>query len=135
MPIDAITTTSAPSAATQSSAQQALNLGKDAFMKMMLENLRNQDPTAAADNKEWVQQLSQMTMLEQITNMANATTALAGETRDARAVSMIGKTIGWVGADGLRQEGLVESVDRSSGSPMLRVGEQLVAVTDVTDVK
>lgn len=135
MPIDPITATSAPSASTQTSAQQALNLGKDAFMKMMLENLRNQDPTAAADNKEWVQQLSQMTMLEQITNMATATTQLATETRDARAVSMIGKTIGWTGADGIRQEGVVESVDRSSGSPLLRVGEQLVPVTDVTDVK
>ena len=44
-------------------------------------------------------------MLEQITNMANATSSLATETRDARAVGMLGKTVGWIGPEGIRQEG------------------------------
>jgi flagellar hook assembly protein FlgD len=76
-----------------------------------------------------------MTMLEQITNMANATASLASETRDARAVGMLGKTIGWTGADGIHQEGLVEAVDSSTGTPLLKVGEQLVHTSLVTDVR
>lgn len=135
MAISSITTTTAINPATQSSAEKALDLGKDAFMKMMIENLRNQDPSAAADNKEFVQQLSQMTMLEQITNMANATSSLATETRDARAVGMLGKTVGWIGPEGIRQEGVVESVDRASGQPMLKIGDQLVGTAAVTDVR
>lgn len=135
MPISPITTTSVVNPATQTSAEKALDLGKDAFMKMMIENLRNQDPSAAADNKEFVQQLSQMTMLEQITNMANATASLASETRDARAVGMLGRTVGWMGADRVRQEGVVEGVDSSTGTPLLKIGGQLVHTSAVVDVR
>lgn len=135
MAISPLTSSSAVNPATQTSAEKALDLGKDAFMKMMIENLRNQDPSSAGDSKEFVQQLSQMTMLEQITNMANATASLASETRDARAVGMLGKTIGWTGADGIHQEGLVEAVDSSTGTPLLKVGEQLVHTSLVTDVR
>jgi len=135
MPISPITSTSAVNPATQTSAEKALDLGKDAFMKMMIENLRNQDPSSASDSKEFVQQLSQMTMLEQITNMASATANLALETRDARAVGMLGKTVGWVGAGGLRQEGVVESIETSTGTPLLKINGEMVQFSLVTDVR
>lgn len=136
MPVNAVTpSTPVATPATQSSGASSLQLGKDAFMKMMIESLRQQDPSNAADSKEFVQQLSQMTSLEQITNMATATTNLAAEQREARAVAMLGRTVGYLGADGIRTEGAVDSVDRSSGSPLLKVGGRLVDVGSVTDVR
>lgn len=102
---------------------------------MMVENLRNQDPTNAADSKEFVAQLSQMTSLEQITNMAKATMSLAAETRDARAVGMLGKTVGYLDATNTRQEGVVGSVVAQDGQSYLKVGEALVSVGQVVDVR
>lgn len=135
MPVNAVTTSTPVTATNQSNAASSLQLGKDAFMKMMIESLRQQDPSNAADSKEFVQQLSQMTSLEQITNMATATANLATEQREARAVGMLGKTVGYLASDGLRVEGVVEAVDRSSGSPLLKVGGRLLDPGSVTDVR
>jgi flagellar basal-body rod modification protein FlgD len=136
MPVNGVSSpTTNVQASTQSVAEQSLSLGKDAFLKMMVENLRQQDPTNAADSKEFVNQLSQMTSLEQITKMANATASLAAETRDARAVGMLGKTIGYLDGDETRQEGVVGSVVAQDGVSYLKVGETLVSVAQVVDVR
>lgn len=135
MAVSGVNTSTPVQTATQSAAEQSLSLGKDAFLKMMVENLRNQDPTNASDSKEFVQQLSQMTSLEQITNMANATKSLAAETRDARAVGMLGKTVGYLDAQKVRQEGVVGSVVAQDGTSYLKVGETLVSVAQVVDVR
>lgn len=136
MPVNGVSSpTTNVQSSTQSAAEQSLTLGKDAFLKMMVENLRNQDPTNAADSKEFVAQLSQMTSLEQITNMAKATMSLASETRDARAVGMLGKTVGYLDATNTRQEGVVGSVVAQDGQSYLKVGEALVSVGQVVDVR
>ncbi len=135
MPVNGVSTaTTNVQAATQSVGEQSLSLGKDAFLKMMVESLRQQDPTNAADSKEFVNQLSQMTSLEQITKMANATSSLAAETRDARAVGMIGRTVGYLDGEKNRQEGVVGSVVAQDGVSFLKVGETLVSVGQVVDV-
>lgn len=122
MPINSITSTTTAAPGSVSSAEQTLALGKDAFMSMLIANLRNQDPSSAGDSKEFVNQLSQMTMLEQITNMASATETLAAEQRQSSAISMIGKTVTYkTGAD-TTATGLVEKVTSANGALSLTVG-------------
>ena len=45
-------------------------LNKDDFMKLLIAQLKNQDPNAPVDAKEFVTQLSQLTSVEQLTNMS-----------------------------------------------------------------
>jgi flagellar basal-body rod modification protein FlgD len=65
-------------------------LGRDAFMKLLVAQLRNQDPLEPLDSREFVTQLSQLTSVEQLvtigermqnlelSNMAMANTQSAG---------------------------------------------------------
>jgi flagellar basal-body rod modification protein FlgD len=122
MPVNSINSTNTAAPGTVSGAQQTLALGKDAFMSMLIANLRNQDPSSAGDSKEFVNQLSQMTMLEQITNMASATETLAAEQRQSSAISMIGKTVTYATGSGTTETGVVEKVTSSSGVLSLTVG-------------
>lgn len=71
-------------------------LGKDAFLKLMLAQMQNQDPTNPLKSHEMSAQLAQFTSLEQLQNMnTNIEKLVAAETPDdkTQALSMIGKVI------------------------------------------
>ncbi|MEJ8544039.1 flagellar hook assembly protein FlgD [Brevibacillus borstelensis] len=46
-------------------------LDQNAFMKLMLEQLKHQDPLSPMDNSQFLQQTSMMTMVEKLTKMAS----------------------------------------------------------------
>ena len=126
------TTTGTP--ANQRTAGSTMD--KDAFMRLMVETLRHQDPTAPADGKEFFAQMSQMTMMEQITTLATSAADSAKEAKVARATALVGRTVTWPAADGTSRTGLVESVDLSGTSPKLTVaGEPGVDPALLTEVK
>ena len=122
MPVDPVTSTSTAPAGSVASATQSLGLGKDAFMSMLVASLKNQNPNDASDSQKFVEQISQLTMLEQITNMAKATDSLATEQREARAVGMLGKTVTYATGPGTTATGVVEKVTSSAGGFTLTVG-------------
>ncbi|MEY2785079.1 MAG: hypothetical protein RL277_1289 [Planctomycetota bacterium] len=56
-------------ALTQTAAagqQAASNVDKDAFMKLLVSQLQNQDPMAPQDNQQFIAQLAQFSSLEQM---------------------------------------------------------------------
>lgn len=71
-------------------------LSKEDFMKLLIAQLKNQDPQAPVDSKEFVTQLSQLTSVEQLTNMSEqlknlqlATTSMMNN----QASSFVGRQI------------------------------------------
>jgi flagellar basal-body rod modification protein FlgD len=67
------TTYSAASSETQSSSySRGLDLGKDTFLKLLISQMRNQDPLNPVDDKEFLAQMAQFSTLEQIQNLSNA---------------------------------------------------------------
>jgi flagellar basal-body rod modification protein FlgD len=71
------TTTTAPSAS--SGALSAINrtnsLGKDAFLRLLVAQLKNQDPQSPADSSQMGAQLAQFSSVEQLTNINETLTA------------------------------------------------------------
>lgn len=51
-------------------------MGRDAFMKLLVAQLRNQDPNAPVDSKEFITQLSQLTSVEQLITMSDRLASL-----------------------------------------------------------
>jgi flagellar basal-body rod modification protein FlgD len=71
-------------------------LGKDDFMKLLVAQLKNQDPNNPVDTKEMVTQLSQLTSVEQLTQMSSKLDTLTAATNSSAANSssaLIGKTV------------------------------------------
>jgi flagellar basal-body rod modification protein FlgD len=65
------------SATTQALAQQTASLGEDAFMQLLVTQLKNQDPTQPQDSSQFVTQLAQFSSLEKLTTMNQSLTTLA----------------------------------------------------------
>jgi flagellar hook assembly protein FlgD len=51
---------------TSTTATQSNNVDKDAFLKLLVEQLKNQDPLAPQDGAAFVAQLAQFNSLEQL---------------------------------------------------------------------
>ena len=64
--VDPITSSSVNAATT--TAQGKSSLGKDDFMKLMISQLKNQDPLNPMDGTEFSAQLAQFSSLEQLSN-------------------------------------------------------------------
>jgi len=69
------TATSATNAAKSAAALAEVNkknqaLGKDDFLKLLIAQLKNQDPQDPADSAQMAAQLAQFTSVEQLTNIA-----------------------------------------------------------------
>ncbi len=52
------------------------DLGQDAFMKLLVTQLQNQDPTKPQDNGELIQQLATFSSLEKLTEISNTLDAI-----------------------------------------------------------
>jgi flagellar basal-body rod modification protein FlgD len=72
----------AASAATAAAEEATQNrgmtgLGSDAFLKLLVTKLQNQDPTNVQTDTEFIAQLAQFSSLEQLTSINRAVTALS----------------------------------------------------------
>jgi flagellar basal-body rod modification protein FlgD len=119
------TTTAATTAATATSSTKKADqvLGKDDFLKLMVAQMKNQDPMNPSDDKDNIAQMAQFSSLEQITNLATATQQLADSMRTTQTLGLIGHTVSYQAADGTLTSGTVSAVDVAGGKPSLTVGD------------
>jgi len=111
------------------------SLGKDDFLKLLTEQLKNQDPMKPMDDMSFVTQMSSFSSLEQMTNMNKSLTDFLAKTSSSSntdAVSYLGKTVTAQSKDMLQPvTGSVESVGFKDGTPYLKVGEFAFGLDDV----
>lgn len=73
-------------------------LGKDAFLKILITQLQNQDPTSPMDDKEFIAQMAQFSSLEQMQNMTKAMENLLDmqyQTQLMNYSTFVGKEVKW----------------------------------------
>ena len=115
-------TTSPTTTTAATSAVSGTVLGKDDFLKLLVGQLRNQDPLNPTSDTDFIGQMAQFSQLEQTTNMAVANDRLIAEQRGARAVALLGRTVTYPDAAGAATTGTVERVEWADGVPSLTVG-------------
>lgn len=137
MPIEAVgnqqNTREAIEAATKNvGSRNTGELGKDDFLKLLVTQLRYQDPLSPMDDKEFIAQMAQFSALEQMQNLNSTFSSV-------QALNMVGKYIvasKYSEGSGETQfvEGIVDSVRVISGKAYLDVDNVTVSVNDVTQI-
>ena len=88
-------------------AQQSLE--KDDFLKLLITQLSNQDPTSPMDNTQFISQMAQFSSLEQITNMNAEFAKMNSMLVSSNGVNTIGKTVD-INVGDANTSGVVEAV-------------------------
>ncbi len=102
MDLNALSRIHSPAAAAGSTAKAAAGneMGKDAFLRLLVSQLQHQDPLNPADSTEFTAQLAQFSSLEQLANISGALAELKlyqASINNAQSVAFIGKEIEFQG--------------------------------------
>lgn len=112
------------------SAQQSL--GKDDFLKLLITQLSNQDPTSPMDNTEFIAQMAQFSSLEQMTNMNVNFEKMNNMLTASQAVTTIGKTVD-VDVGETQITGVVDAITYGD-NPQIKVGNMYYDMKKITAV-
>lgn len=69
------------------------SLGKDDFLKILITQLQNQDPSNPMKDTESIAQMAQFSAVEQMTNMVTNFGKLSGVLNSGAATNMLGKPV------------------------------------------
>jgi flagellar basal-body rod modification protein FlgD len=112
--------TSSPSTLTRTTGG---TLGKDDFLKLLVGQMKNMDPLGAGkDPSDSMHQMTQYSILEQLTNLSASNKALADQTKLASTINLIGKNVTYSNATGAPVAGIVEKVETAGGKVTLTIG-------------
>ncbi|GAA2696994.1 flagellar hook assembly protein FlgD [Actinoplanes palleronii] len=104
---------------------------KDTFMKLLVAQLKYQDPSNPADSTQFLAQTAQFTQVEKLEDMIGM---MKGQ-RMVTASALVGKTVTYMDPTGAMQSGVVAAAKLNGDSePMLKVGNTDVELSKVTEI-
>jgi flagellar basal-body rod modification protein FlgD len=124
----ATTSTSSPTTA----AKQTLD--QDAFLKLLVAQLKYQDPDNPTDSSQFMAQTAQFTQVQTLQKLEDDQQQMMSIQMMQSASAMVGRTVTYSKADGTEATGVVSSATVGTTNPTLRVGATDVPMSSVTKV-
>ena len=111
--------------------------GKDTFLQLLVSQMKNQDPTNPTDSQSYMAEYAQFSTVEQLQNLNQTTTTMAGLNQLSSVSSLIGKTVttGLADSSGKPIGGVVTGLTTSNGVITLTVNGQQVQLDAVTGIQ
>src|SRR5687767_15646129 len=107
-PLGSLTATSPPAATPRPDA-----MGKDTFLKLLVAQLKYQNPLDPTDGTEFMAQTAQFSVVEKLEDLAKQNAELLASNRSLGASALIGKQVVSAGLDGTDVVGTVTDRKRT----------------------
>lgn len=100
-------------------------LDRDAFLKLLITQLRYQDPLRPMEDKEFIAQLAQFSSLEQMQNMNKSLEVFLQNQTAFQAIGLIGHTVEGIDPEsGEKVNGAVKSIRFDGSTILLKVNDR-----------
>jgi len=112
-------------------------LGRDAFLQLLVLELQNQDPLEPVKNSEMVAQLAQFSALEQMEALNGSFESLSGNVDQLNFISaqgLLGKYVEGLNGDGAVRTGFVDSVYLDGSIVVLNVDGEIIPMSGVLSI-
>lgn len=133
--IDSVTAQQVASASNKVYSKSAL-ADQDTFLKLLIAQLKNQDPLDPIKDQDFIAQLAQFTSVEKLTSIEKALQGSSQNSLISQAVGLVGKTVSVVDPEtGDTLTGTVTQVTLlGEGAPSVHLGDKVYPLSYVTSV-
>ena len=112
------------------------DMGQDKYLKLLITQLRYQDPHNPLQNHEFAAQMAQFSALEQMTKMNGSMEKFINSARLGESYAMLGKEVSWYDIDTQElNSGIVNAIVLTDNQPMLRVGSIELSPEAITGIR
>jgi flagellar basal-body rod modification protein FlgD len=110
------------------------NLDQEVFLKLLVAQMKYQDPSNPTDPAQFLTQTAQFTVVEKLDALSDLSQQVLDSAKAQSAASMLGKTVTWKDVAGAAHTGVVTATTFGSQNPSLTVDGVTVAIDDVTSI-
>lgn len=133
-PISGTMPVASPTVVPTTSMDRQDQLGKDTFLKLLVAQLKYQDPSNPASNTEFMAQTAQFSQVEKMEQLLTQNTVMLTSQSALTAGSMVGKYVTYTDESGVSKSGTVSSVRFDPGGNTLIVDGAEVAMGRLTSI-
>lgn len=108
-------------------------LDREAFLKILVAQLRNQDPLNPVDGENFITQMTQLSNLEQLTTLNQKVMELGAIQQETRALALLNKQVTVESYTGELLQGTVESVIMGP-EPLLLINHEYFPLGSLREV-
>jgi flagellar basal-body rod modification protein FlgD len=124
----------ATGATGSTAATPSKDLDKQAFLDLLVAQLRNQDPSSPMDSSQLMQQTTQLSVMESLVELSKTQSESFALQMRMSAAQLVGQQVTWTDADGAAHSGVVSSVSYAAPVPTVKVGDEDVTLDAVSSV-
>ncbi|MDR6573517.1 flagellar basal-body rod modification protein FlgD [Curtobacterium sp. 320] len=141
MPIDGITGTvdqaaQAAALAANQTSSRSQTMDSEVFMKLLVTQLQNQDPSSPMDTNQMISQQTQLAMMEQITNQTTTANESFSLQMRIAAANLVGKQVSYTDAtSGTSITGTATAVSYAQSVPTVTVNGKEVNLDVISGIK
>lgn len=136
--VDPISGTIPPSGvqtgSTTPPTERKKTLDSEVFLKLLVTQLTNQDPSSPMNTNEMISQTTQLASMEQLTALTATSTESFALSMRQTAAALIGHEAQYVDEKGVAQKGIVTSVSYAGAVPLVTIGDASIPLDAVSGV-
>ncbi|AEI10986.1 flagellar hook assembly protein FlgD [Cellulomonas gilvus] len=117
-----------------SPTQSSSTLDSQAFLDLLVAQLRNQDPSSPMDSSQMMAQSTQLATMERLVELSDTSREAFALQMRAAAAALVGQKVTWTDAEGVEQTGVVSGVSYRGAVPTVTVGDQEIPLDQVATV-
>jgi len=107
---------------------------KDMFLKLLVAQMKYQDPSKPADTSQMMSQTATFTQVEKLEELAKQNASLVTLQKSLSAGALVGHSVSWTDDSGVTRSGTVTSVRFGEDEPVAVVGGEEVPYGRLTEV-
>ena len=130
-----VTATTSTTATSAAAPKDGSKLDKDAFLKLLVAQLKYQNPLEPTDSAQFMAQTAQFTVVEKLDALTKTNAELLSTNRALGASSLLGQSVVSAGPDGADVVKKVTGVRFDVAGPVLLTGDTEVSLAAVKEVR